>query len=159
MIRSGTTFVTGAKLPLPWVTLWRKGLSARKQSCCLPCFHPSFLWHSPSLFTGSAWLMLPWRRDVRRLWLRWAIRSRWCLHHSSPSAHPAPQNTSNYYKWVGDRRAKMWVFQGDLQSLIFWKEMQPQRRATQRNPDWILLFNKTLPLRVVVLIWLMKWGC
>ena len=25
------------------------------------------VWHRPSLFPGSLWLTLPWRRDVRRL--------------------------------------------------------------------------------------------
>lgn len=29
----------------------------------------------------SVGLMLLWRSDIRRLWLRWAIRSRWCLHN------------------------------------------------------------------------------
>lgn len=108
----------------------------------------------------SVGLMLLWRSDIRRLWLRWAIKSRWSLHNPWVSHCALFLGTrviiinGRVIGW-----ANMQVFRGDLQSSILSKEIQPPSRATQRHPDWLLFMNTVLIPRVIVLIWLMKWWC
>lgn len=108
----------------------------------------------------SVGLMLLWRSDIRRLWLRWAIKSRWSLHNPWVSHCALFLGTrviiinGRVIGW-----ANMQVFRGDLQSTILSKEIQPPSRATQRHPDWLLFMNTVLIPRVIVLIWLMKWWC
>lgn len=157
MTRSGTTFVLRQNCLCHESPFGGKG--------CLPGSRAAVSL-IPSIISLAQpqplhWLRLAYvavEKRCQRLWLRWAIRSRWCLHHSSPSAHPAPRNTSNYYKWVGDRRSKDAGFPRDLQSLIFWKGNS--RRGRQHKGALIgycCLTRRSLQ-GVVVLIWLMKWG-
>lgn len=67
----------------------------------------------------SVGLMLLWRSDIGRLWLGWAIRSRWCLHNPWVSHCALLLRTRVIIiNGRGIGWAQMQVFQGGLQSSI-----------------------------------------